>query len=172
MTKKHGFETWWYWLLATAGALTIVVPSGYFLWRDLAPNPLVGECVKQVNHSAADLTFEEVPCSERKRSKKGTGREFEVGAIESTCPPGDYTAVPRDDEKACYLPTFAGGACYVSKQFGNTTQPVFVLGKCKEPGARKAESIIHDVYDKSKCANKDLSLAFSKPARTICMVKP
>lgn len=164
MTK---FEKWWYGFLATAGALTIIVPGSYFLYHELAPNPLVGECVKQVNHSAADLTFEEVRCSGRK-----TGREFEVGAIAATCPPGDYTAVPRDDEKACYLPALSNGVCFVAKQFKNTSQPVFVRGDCKEPGARKVESNIQDVNDKSKCANKELSLAFSEPPRTICMVKP
>lgn len=167
MSQKRDFETWWYGILATAGALTIIVPITYVLWLELTPNPQVGECVKQVNHSAAELTFEEVRCSGRK-----TPREFEVGAIAATCPPGDYTAVPRGDEKTCYLPTLNAGECFVSKKFQNTSQPVFVRGDCKAPGARRVKNNLQDVHDKSKCKNPEISLTFSEPARTICMEKP
>ncbi len=170
--KKSKFETWWFGLLATAGALTIIVPGSYFLYRELAPNPLVGECVKRVDHGAAELKFEEVRCSTTNRGTGSTGREFEVGAIASTCPPGDYTVVPKGGEKTCYLPALSAGVCFVAKQFQNTSQPVFVRGDCKEPGARKVDNNIQDVNDKSKCSNKELSLAFSEPTRTVCMVKP
>jgi hypothetical protein len=171
MRKKRGFETWWYVALATAGALTIIVPTAYFGWRELAPTPQVGECVKQVDHGAAELKFEEVRCSERKRGRKSE-REFEVGAIAKTCPPGDYTVVSRGDEKTCYLPTLNVGPCFVPKKFQNTDQPVLVRGDCKAPDARKAESTVQDQSDRSKCSNEELSLAFSEPARTICMEKP
>jgi hypothetical protein len=170
--KQSKFEKWYFGVIATACALVIFVPLTYFVYRELAPNPLVGECVKQVDHAAADLTFEEVRCSSTRRSNRATGKEFEVGAIASACPSGDYTAVPRGDEKTCYLPALSTGTCYVSKQFRNTSRPVFVRADCKEPGARKAERSIEDVNDKSKCSNKELSLSFSEPARTICMVKP
>ena len=55
MREKRKFDTWWYGLLATAGALTIIVPAAYSGWRELAPEPQVGECVRQVEHGAADL---------------------------------------------------------------------------------------------------------------------
>lgn len=163
---------WYFRGIAIFFGLVVIVPIGYFGYRELAPDPLVGECVKQVDHGAADLTFEEVSCSSPGRRSGSTGREFEVGAIASACPPGDYTAVPRGDEKACYLPALNVGVCFVSKQFGNTSQPVLVRGDCKQAGARKVESTVQDASDKSKCKNPEISLAFSEPARTICMAKP
>ncbi|USX50673.1 hypothetical protein [Lentzea sp. HUAS12] len=166
------FESRYYGVIATACALVIIVPIVYFVARDLAPNPLVGECVKQVRHDAADLTFEEVACSAAGRSSRSTGREFEVGAIEKTCPPGDYTAVPRDDEMTCYLPTLHVGVCFKSQQFRNTDKAVLVRGDCDHPGAVRVEENLLDVSDKSKCKNPEISLSFSQPARTVCMKKP
>jgi hypothetical protein len=171
LSQKRDFETKYYGVIATVCGLVIAVPIAYFGYRELVPDPQVGECVKQVNHSAADLTFEEVSCSSAGRSSRSTGREFEVGAIAPTCPPGDYTAVPRDDEKTCYLPSRNVGQCFVTKQFKNISQPVFVRGDCKEPGARKVDSI-EDVSDRAKCKNPEISLTFSEPARTVCMAKP
>ncbi len=167
MREKRDFETWWYGLLATAGALTIIVPTAYFGWREFAPVTLVGECVRQVDHGAADLTFEETRCSGRRSVE-----EFEVGAVAATCPPGDYTVVTSGDEKTCYLPSLNVGPCFVSKKFQNTPQPVFVRGDCREPGARKVGSIVQDESDRSKCAAPEISLVFSEPPRTICMEKP
>ncbi|WP_258946157.1 hypothetical protein [Lentzea californiensis] len=172
MSQERGFEKWYYRAVAIFFGLVLVVPLAYFGWLELAPNPQVGECVKQVDHAAADLTFEEVRCSGAGRSSRSTGREFEVGAIESACPPGDYTAVARGDEKTCYLPALNAGVCFVSKQFRNTSQPVFVRGDCEQPGALKVEENHQDVSDKSKCKNPEISLTFSEPARTICMKKP
>jgi hypothetical protein len=172
LSQKRDFQKVYYYVVAAVFGLVLAVPMAYFGYRELAPNPLAGECVKQVNHGAADLTFEEVSCSAAGRSSRSTGREFEVGAIASTCPPGDYTAVPRDDEKTCYLPSLNVGPCFVAKQFKNTSQPVFVRGDCKEPGARKVDENIQDVSDRSKCKNPEISLTFSEPARTVCMVKP
>ena len=166
------FENWYYGVIATVCGLVVFVPTAYFVWLELVPNPQVGECVKQVDHGAADLKFEEVRCSSAGRSSRSTGREFEVGAIASACPPGDYTAVPRDDEQTCYLPALNSGVCFVPKKFQNTSRPVFVRGDCKAPDARRVKDNLQDVNDKSKCANPELSLAFSKPARTVCMEKP
>lgn len=167
MPKTSKFQTWYFRVLIAFFAVVVLGPMIYFGYRLLAPSPLVGECVKQVNHSAAELTFEEERCSGRR-----TAREFEVGAIAAACPPGDYTAVTTGDEQTCYLPALSNGVCFVTKQFNNTRQPVFVRGDCKAPGARKVENNIQDVNDKSRCKNPDISLAFSEPARTVCMVQP
>ncbi|MET9228349.1 hypothetical protein [Lentzea sp. NPDC003310] len=171
MSRQTGFEKWYFRVIITCAALVVLGPMIYFGGRELWPNPLVGECVKQVDHGAADLTFEEVRCSSTGRSNRSTGREFEVGAIASTCPPGDYTTVPRGDEKTCYLPALNTGVCYVTKQFRNTDRPVHVRADCKQAGALKSEESIQDVSDKSRCKNPDISLAFSEPARTVCLAK-
>ena len=164
---RRDFETKYYYVLAALGALTIIVPSVHFGWRALAPEPQVGECVTRVEHGAAELKFEEVSCSGRR-----SPREFEVGAVAANCPPGDYTAVARGDEKTCYLPTLHVGVCFAAEKFQNTTQEVFVRADCTAPGARKVVENLQDETDTTKCSNQELSLAFTEPARTICMEKP
>ncbi|SEQ80208.1 hypothetical protein [Lentzea albida] len=171
MSRQTGFEKWYFRVIITFFALVVFGPMIYFGAREIWPDPLVGECVKQVDHAAADLTFEEVRCSAAGRSNRSTGREFEVGAIASTCPPGDYTAVPRGDEKTCYLPALSVGVCYTTKQFRNTDRPVHVRVDCKQPGALRSEDIVQDVSDKARCKNPAMSLAFSEPARTVCLAK-
>ncbi len=144
--------------------------AGFFIARDLLPEePLVGQCATQVNN-VTELKFEEVGC--RASKSRMSSAEFEVGAIEKACPAGDYLAMPRDDEKTRYLSRASIGVCFVTRQYPNMNQPVLVRGDCKTPGARKSVDVLHDTFDKSRCANKELSLAYSEPARTICMERP
>lgn len=147
-------------------ALVFGIPA-FFIGRDLlTEDALVGQCARQIGN-VSDLRFEETSCKAKKPSA-----EFEVGAITSTCPAGDYIAVPRDDEKTCYLSRAVVGVCFVTKQYPNVGQPVVVRGDCKDPGARKSVDVLHDTFDKSRCKNPELSLSYSEPARTLCLEKP
>lgn len=157
-------------LLVYAVIGVLALGSVFYIARDvLANGPLVGDCATQVKN-VTELKIEEAGC--RSSKVRMSSAEFEVGEIGTTCPAGDYLAVPRDDEKTCYVFRANVGACFVSKDYPNTDQLVLVRGDCKAPGARKSVDILHDTFDKSRCANEELSLAYSEPARTICMDKP
>ena len=147
-------------------ALVIGIPAVLIARDLLSSDALVGQCARQVAN-VSELKFEEIGCKSKKPSA-----EYEVGAIGANCPDGDYLAVPRDDEKTCYLSRAAIGVCFVTKKYPNVSEAVLVRGDCKDPSARKSVDVLHDTFDKARCQNAELSLAYSKPARTICMEKP
>ncbi|WP_089949038.1 hypothetical protein [Lentzea xinjiangensis] len=146
-------------------ALVIGIPA-VLIGRDLlTTEALVGQCASQVAN-VSELRFEETGCKKRKNSPG-----YEVGAIAANCPDGDYIAVPRGGEKTCYLSRAAIGVCFVTKQYPNVDQPVHIRGNCEEQNARKSVDVLHDTFDKSRCPGPDLALAYSKPARTLCLEK-
>jgi hypothetical protein len=63
--------------------------------------------------------------------------------------------------------------CRASKaRMSSAEFEVGAIEKCGTPGARKSVDVLHDTFGRSRCANKELSLAYSEPTRTICMERP
>lgn len=143
----------------------IVVGAGFFIAKDLLTGPGVGDCVAPQANSAT-LELNELKCTSRQAM-------FEVAAVGADCPAGDYLVTSDSDEKTCFVLDVGKNMCVKPQQYEDRSEAVDVQtsGACRGGELKEVTEVIDGTFDKSRCKKPELSLAYSKPARTICMDK-
>lgn len=147
------------------GLIAIVIGgAAIFIARDLLSGPSVGDCVS-LRTDSAELDFSEVRCPTKQAM-------FHLGAVGGECPPGDYVSTRSGSEKRCFVLDVGQGTCVEQRKYKNQGAPIDVrASSCTVTGAKKVSKVIDGTSDKALCESKELSLAYSQPARTICMVR-
>ncbi|GLZ30535.1 hypothetical protein Lesp02_27240 [Lentzea sp. NBRC 105346] len=154
-------------------ATVVLAGVGVMIYFIATSTPDVGECAeaKEKDHGKVELVQADCGSSEAMYYVADT-----VTARSPKCPDGDYKTTrdtgsrkSRTDTLTCYTLNVKEGDCLKAHKYANNTLSERVPCASAE---LKVAKVVEGKADDTLCSGGLEAYTYSKPAKTICMVKP